>query len=70
MFEEFGYFKEFYINNKFINIIHCEKDRDIIGYCGKKTEVLTNDIVFKNNKKIKAGTEVQTVIYPLNGKIV
>ena len=33
-------------------------------------EQLTETIILKNNKKIKAGTEVETVIYPLNGKLV
>lgn len=68
MFNEIGYFKEYYINNKFIGFINCEKDRDIIGYNGRKDEIIENDIILFNKKKIKKGTQVRTIIYPLCGK--
>jgi hypothetical protein len=68
-FQELGYFKEYYINNKFIGTLPCEKDREVIGYNGRQKETLQNKIVFKNKKSIKAGTEVYTFLYPLTGKI-
>jgi hypothetical protein len=70
MFTELGFYKEYYCNKKFIGTVNCNKDRDKIGYYGMQKEQLTETIILKNNKKIKAGTEVETVIYPLNGKLV
>jgi len=69
MFENLGYFKEYYIDKKFIGTVICEKDRDLIGYEGRKKEITTEVIEFKNKKKIKAGIEVITILYPLCGKI-
>ena len=68
MFEELGYYKEYYIYNKFIGFIECEKDREIIGYKGRKQETVLNDITLQNKKKIKQGTICNTIIYPLCGK--
>jgi len=70
MFQVLGYFKEYYSNNKFLGTISTEKDREEIGYYGKKSEVLLNDIYLDNKKKIKKGTEVQTIIYPINGRSI
>jgi len=69
MFEHLGYFKEYYIDGKFIGSINCEKDREIIGYDGRRIETTTEEIVLSNKKKIKKGTEVKTFLYPLNGRI-
>ena len=68
MFEEIGYYKEFYIKSKFIGLLHGVECDRVIGYNGKKIEVLQTDVILSNNKKIKSGTEVMTMIYPLNGK--
>lgn len=68
MFEQLGYFKEYYVNDKFIGSINCKKDRDVIGYLGKKTEVCEETITLDNNKKIKKGTSAVTFLYPLCGK--
>lgn len=68
MFEHLGYFKEYYINDKFAGKVNAEKDRDQIGYFGRKNELLDQDVILDNKKKIKAGTKVVTVLYPLNGK--
>lgn len=64
-FNTFGFFKEYYIGNKFIGFVECEKDGREIGYSGRKKETLQSQIVFKNGKRIKAGVEVTTIIYPL-----
>lgn len=69
MFKELGYYKEYYLNNKYIGSKKCEKDRDIIGYNGKLIEVITLDITLENKKVIKSNTEVATILYPLCGKI-
>lgn len=68
MFEDLGYYKEYFINNKFIGTIPTEKDRDIIGFNGATYEVIEQDIILSNNKKIKKGTAVKTFLYPLCGK--
>lgn len=70
MFEQLGYFKEYYINNRFFGTIKCEKDRDIIGYSGRIDEILSETIILDNGKRIIKGIKVSTLIYPLNGKIV
>jgi hypothetical protein len=68
MFEHLGYYKEYFINNKFIGTLPTEKDRDVIGFNGAVYEVIEQDILLSNNKKIKKGTSVKTFIYPLCGK--
>lgn len=68
MFKQFGYYKEYYINNKYIGSIICEKDRDIIGYNGKITENIQTTIKLDNNKVIKANSIVDTFLYPLCGR--
>lgn len=68
MFEILGYFKEYYIDNKFIGSIKCDKDRDVIGYSGMIKEIIKEPIILENGKKIKANTSVITILYPLNGK--
>jgi len=70
MFENLGYFKEYYIDNKFVGTLNCDKDRETIGYCGQITETIKSDLVLSNNKKIKSGIIVKTILYPLCGKII
>jgi len=69
MFNTFGFFKEYYINNKFIGTIKCEKDRDIFGFFGKKYELLNNDLKLSNNRIIKKGIKVETMLFNFCGKI-
>jgi len=69
MFKHLGYFKEYYINNKFIGTINCEMDREIIGYHGRKNEVLLDKIKLDNGKSIKKNIQVLTILYPLCGEI-
>lgn len=69
MFEPLGYYKEYYVNSKFVGKLNCEKDREIIGYYGKIFETLVKTITTDNGRKIKAGTEVYTLLYPLGGKL-
>lgn len=65
MFTEFGYFKEYYIGNKFIGILDCEeKDRDVYGFFGKKIEESETIIFLKNGKKIPAGVSYMTFLFP------
>lgn len=66
-FEQIGYFKEYYQNGKFIGCItNVEKDREQIGYYGRKSETLESDLIV-NKKKLKKGSAVETMIYPLCG---
>ena len=67
-FHHLGFFKEFYIGPKFIGYCVCDKDRDIIGYYGRKKEFITGPITLENNKIIK-NIEVTSILYPLCGKI-
>ena len=68
-FEPLGWFKEYYIDGKFVGTLNCEKDREIVGYYGNITAPLKENITLENGRKIKAGTIVSTRLYPLCGKI-
>lgn len=69
-FEHLGFYREYYIADKFIgSIMNVEKDRDEIGYAGRRKEILSERIILSNQKTIKANTEVTTMLYPLCGKI-
>ena len=70
MFEDLGYFKEYFVDGKFIGTCKCEKDRDVIGYSGMKKETVTETIILDNKKKIKSGTIADTYLYPLTGKLI
>jgi len=66
-FTEFGFFKEYYVDNKYIGQHECEKDRETYGYPGRVVETLSEDVFLNKGKKIKKGTQVTTIVYPLNG---
>jgi hypothetical protein len=70
MFEQLGYYKDYYIGNKYVGKIECEKDREDVGYTSRKIEVLQESIRLSNKKIIKAGQEVVTMLYPLSGKLI
>ncbi len=44
------------------------KDIETYGYYVKRFEILIDDILLDNKKKIKKGIEVNTMLFPLNGK--
>lgn len=68
MFTELGYYKEYYIAGKFIGVVEeVEKDRDTIGFFGKRNEIVVETIRCTNGRIIKPGTEIMTIIYPLCG---
>ena len=68
-FDHIGYLKEFYLGTKLIGVkTHVEKDREVIGYNGRKQETFSEEIVLDNKKKIKAGTTVMTFLYPMCGR--
>jgi hypothetical protein len=69
-FKHEGYFREYYIDGKFIGKLLCEKDRDEVGYDGRQTETTNTEITLDNKKKIKTGISVMTILYPLCGKSV
>jgi hypothetical protein len=70
MFKQIGFYKEYFLGNKFIGVInYCDKDRETFGYDGKKNEVLAEDILI-GKKKIKKGSTVTTLLFPLNGRAV
>lgn len=69
-FHTIGYFVEYYVSGKFIGSINVDKpDRDVYGYNGKVISTLESDIVLDRKKKIKAGTEVTTMLFPINGRL-
>lgn len=70
MFEEIGYFKEYYKDGKYIGSIKSEKDRAGVGYEFRMVETTNEKIVLSNKKTIKMGETVLTILYPLSGKII
>ena len=69
VFEHVGYFKDYYVNRKFVGTVKVdEKDREVYGYTGRKEEVLTEDMVI-NKKKLKKGTTVITELGVLCGRV-
>ena len=69
-FEELGYFKEYFVGSKFIGVIKCEKDREVMGYNGRKIETLSEDTILGNKQKLKKGVEVTTYLQILCGKML
>lgn len=67
-FKQLGFYKDYYLNGKFTGSLRCEKDRDIFGYTGRKSETLTEALTLDNKKKIKAGAAVITELFPLCGR--
>ena len=68
-FESLGFFKEIYINRKYIGCISCDVEQNRkVGYVGRKNEVMGEDMVI-NKTKIKKGSVVETIYYPLCGRI-
>lgn len=65
-YEHIGYYEEFYINGKFIGTIPVQRPDDRkIGYDGKQTMVVNETIICDNKKKIKKGTQVYSMVFPL-----
>lgn len=69
MFQELGFYKEYYLEGKLIGISNCEKDREEIGYNGRRKETIDKEVILTNKKKAKANVEYLTMIYPLCGRI-
>jgi hypothetical protein len=69
MFDTIGYFKEYYIDRKFIGTTTCELGDREVGYNGRLGEVVFERLKLDNGKIIKAGTAVTTIVFPLSGKI-
>lgn len=69
-FENLGYSKDFYINKSYIGSIKLsEKDREVLGYYGRRKEVVDSNLKL-GNKAIKAGTEVTTELHQISGRII
>ena len=67
-FEQIGFIKEYYIDNKFIGYIRIgDSQNRKIGYVGIEIETIEELLILHNGKKIKPLTNVTTIIYPVNG---
>ena len=64
-----GYSKDYYLNGKYIGSVNCKKDRNTFGYYGRIEDIIENDIIFRNKKRLKKGVKVITELQQLNGKI-
>ena len=69
MFEIFGYSVDIYYRGKYYGCYQIEQpDRDVLGYAGRRDEILSENWAYKN-KKIKAGSTVTTECLPLCGRM-
>jgi hypothetical protein len=67
-FEQIGFIKEYYIDNKFIGYVRIgDSQNRKIGYVGRESETIEELLILHNGKKIKPSTIVTTIIYPVNG---
>lgn len=68
-FEHIGWYKEYFKDGKYLaSVTLTEPDREVIGYYGRRTEILESSL--KTSKgTLKKGTEVYTFLYPLSGKL-
>lgn len=68
-FEHLGYAVDYHVNGKYVGSINIqEKDREVVGWAGKKHGIAEENIKFSNRKVIKVGTPYYTFLYPLCGK--
>jgi hypothetical protein len=69
-FEHIGWFKEYYLGDKFLGSINInELDREEVGYRGRRTETILEPLSIKKGLILKPGTEVRTIVYPLCGRL-
>lgn len=68
-FEIQKYNVDIYYQGKYYGCYELETpDRDVMGYQGRRTEILSEDWSYKN-KRLKKGTEVVTECVAICGKI-
>jgi len=69
-FETLGHYKEYFVGGKYIGTInHTIDEQTVIGYEGRKGEIIFDKLNLDNGRIIKAGTFVTTIVYPLCGKL-
>jgi len=70
-FETIGYFTEYFIGDKYIGTLPCERPtNELFGYCSQELITLNEDITLENKKRIKKNTEVKTFNQVLCGKLI
>ena len=68
-FEVNSYAKDFIVRRKLIGTIVIDQpDREMFGYAGKETQILSEDVQLSNGKIIRKGTEVETELNPICGR--
>lgn len=61
-YEIFGFYKEYFVDNKYMGCIDCDYDEHRKpGYAGRVLETLDKTIKTDTGKVIKAGTKVMTL---------
>ena len=69
LFEVFGYFKEYWVDERYLGIKDCDKpEREVFGYYSRMDFEALEDIEFKKGKVIKKGQIYYTRTYPFCGK--
>jgi len=68
-FEVLGYSVDVYYKKKYFGCYSIEeKDRELMGYYGRKKEILKETFTYKN-KKIKVGETITTECFPICGNL-
>lgn len=62
------YYKDYYLNNKFIGSTISHLDRETFGFMGRKKEIFTDSFKLDNGKIIKPSTEYITELQLLCGR--
>jgi hypothetical protein len=70
LFEIIGFFKNYWVNGKLMGSIKLDKpDRKEMGWAGKKSELVKEDIYLTDTKKtVKKGTTAITELNALYGR--
>ena len=68
-FEIIGYFKEWFLNGKFIGTtLMTEPEQDVFGYYSQKQETINEDTITSEGKLLKSGLQYKTYQHVLCGK--
>ncbi len=68
-YEVFGFFKEYYLDGKYLGSTRCEYEEGrTLGYYGRTYEVFTETFLTDTNKRVPKGVKVLTALNPLCGR--
>jgi hypothetical protein len=70
IFEVFGFFCDVFVGGKMVGSIEVQYDESrTIGYYGRMKHQSDQDFLTNRKFLVKSGTEYETIMYPLCGKV-